>query len=326
VVSDVRFFDSCLFLWLFHTQPLREVGIECEIDFAEWPNVPLRVATRDWSIGFYNRVPADIPTPGFAPSYWTDLTLYRGYSLILSNRHSVGRHDVRGLTGALDVLRRLKNKIAHPRVITIGADTTWRFVQNALVRHELKDCDFVDVPDADVALEQFLAGDGDLFVGGLPQRFQALKHNCIELISADNNPLLFSLNSLIYSGPKREAPPPEVLAAAAGFWFRTIARAKQDENYRNEVVDQCVRMAKGADRAQWLDPEQFRQLLDPATVSPYEVFPARPTDLLDAISEDVFVKVLEHINTTKGSAGIPAIIDDFRRVLGRPTKRPSDQH
>lgn len=317
VVSDARFFDSCLFLWLFYTQPFREVGIECELDFADWQNVPLRVATRDWSIGFYNRAASETPgVPDFGVNYWADLAVYRGYSLLVSKKHDTKGYDVKTLKGAVDFLKHLR-KAAGPRptIVTVGADMTWRLRNNALIGSALAGFEFELVPDADVALEQFLAGFGDLFVGGLPQRLAATKAKCVEVLSFDNNPLLFSLNSLIYSGDKKDQPPPAVLAAATSLWYQTIARAKAEPPYRAELVEQCIRMAT-AERAQWLDADHFRALFDPDNKNPSEVLPARPTELADSITADVFVNILRVIKEDRKGINVDTVITDLVRTLG----------
>jgi transcriptional regulator with XRE-family HTH domain len=327
IFSDPRFFDSCLFLSLFQDQPLREYGINCQLEPCEWRSTPFRVSDASWSVGFYNR--RAVPTIGNRPivsvSYWTDLCLYCGYALVAAKRHDTRNYDLTKLPGALTFLSDLRKKFPgkkRPVIVTIGTDTVWR-LQNSLTGPELGPNNFVleVIEDPDVALNQFLGGTGDLFIGGLPQRLVATgkPHNLVEVLNFANNPLLFSLNSLIYSSEYEKSPPISVLAAITGLWYRAIDEARDHAEYRQQIIKQCTRLAQNyRSTTTWPDPIHFDALLAQTPEQParsrYELFAAKPTELSDAITNDIVSAVFLAVRDNP-KVDIDQVVADLRRTL-----------
>ena len=166
-----------------------------------------------------------------------------------------------------------------PTIITIGGDTMWRLYTP--LTPVLRDGDFAfePIPDADQALRTFLGGAGDLFLGGLPQRIAAQKKGCHAVLSFENNPLLFSLNSLIYSEALKDRQ--GIVSAASGLWFKTITEAKRDPAYLGVVQKGCMELL----RALQIDQHSLTEELIAEVLGSnrYEIFPERPIDLSDEL-------------------------------------------
>jgi hypothetical protein len=282
VVTDPRFVDSAIFFWIFSAQPLRGIGIDCELIRTDWERVPEEVSNRKNAIGFFNR--RSIPDFG-GVRYYMDLCLYKGYAL-LARRDDV-RKKITRIQDAREFLTGLvaRKKKEKPTIVCMGADTVWSL--RTSLTPELSDQNFVVKPfgNADFALEKFAAGLGDLYVGGLPQRLRACKeYNCIEILNSEINPLLFSMNSLIYSeqfaGGDDAAQP--LLSTISALWFRNISALKRDEDMRSQMFSEVQRFST-ADREtarSSLTHEAFEAVLRNGA---YEDFPDTPTGLVDSI-------------------------------------------
>ena len=298
IVTDPRFVDSAIFMWIFSEQPFRQIGMDCDLVKTDWANVPHAVASGNSpAIGFYNRRAALRRGPHrfVRVNYWTDLCMYKGYALMA--RPGAAERDFGTLGEAEKFLKKL---IADHRsgskatIITIGGDTMWRLYTP--LTPVLRDADFAfeHIPDADLALRTFLEGAGDLFLGGLPQRLAARKVGCYEVLSFANNPLLFSLNSLIFSEALKDRQ--GIMSAASGLWFKTIAQAKADPSAMKSLQNGCLRLLDNLKVDQHcITADLIAEVLSDER---YEVFPDRPTDLFDELLSMV-ATTFRHLTANK---------------------------
>jgi len=319
VFSDGRFYDSALFLWtLCELQPLLPLGITCVPRHVNWSEVPDRIARADLAIGFYNR---KVKKKGLENiGYWTDLTIYRGYALI-------GRR-IKGLllSPPTKYLEELRKKRGELKILTIAADTLWQ-LQNPLPPGIITESTVIQIePDADRALMRFAKeGEADLFVGGLPQRLKARELGLEEVINSRNNPLLFSLNSLVFAKSTLDTPRGEpLLGAVSSVWFRSVQQLRSSTTFREAAVSAIPEMLNRlgvADHS--IDQKGLDEVLPgPLGGEEYEIFPESPTDLLDAYNS-----ILLAILTSPQVAGAAgelhhAVAQHLARIMGQDTDQP----
>lgn len=265
VVTDPIFVDSAIFTWICNTQPLRKYGIELKVDRADWQSVPMKFVYGDTEsvVGFYNRN-LEKPEEGEPTSlldealekveYWSDLCVYHGYALlarpeILQNPKEFETRPVPEGT-ILELIEELRKgpgayrkhvipDYADNRIITMGADTKWRLVRSpafgtALAQPGLA---IAEIADADIALTSFLNGAGALFIGGLPQRLVAEARGCVRIITRDEDPFLFSVNSLVCTKAIKDKP---ILYWLDALWAQTIRQMREDSEFRQKVADECI--------------------------------------------------------------------------------------
>jgi transcriptional regulator with XRE-family HTH domain len=318
VVTDPIFVDSAIFMWICSTQPLRKHGVELQFERVDWQSVPAQFGYEDQPvIGFCNRNYEVPPGQPALPReilervhYWSDLCVYRGYAVLarkemLKNPNAFAQRPVPGdqITALLKEIaegpKRGRQHVApdfeDKRVITIGADTRWRLVASPTFGPALQRLEMLTVPDADIALTSFLRGTGALFVGGLPQRFQAESEGCIPIITAKEDPFLFSINSLVCSHALEDKP---ILYWLEALWAHTIHRMMDEKGFREQVAQECVDLlkAKGMTRSS-LKVEHFHTVFES---NEYESFITRSSALTTVVVDtlqDIFARLA---TTTKG--------------------------
>lgn len=252
VVTDPRFIDSALFLWIFRQQPFRAAGleIECLLVEKEWTKVPGFVAAESNAIGFYNRRREPIGADETV-DYWADLCVYRGYALL---SHPCLGLEARPCT-LQDTEKFLKAFLYHckqhrvqPTIISIGGDTVWRFGEKLTLNVGRESFQQKNIQDANKALAEFRRQEYSLFVGGLPQRLQAQAEGAIPIIDAGHKPGLYAVNGIICH-PNLAVGGRAILQSAASLWFDTVSRLKRDEQFRNEVVAGILDMLRAIEPA-----------------------------------------------------------------------------
>jgi hypothetical protein len=201
-VTDGRFIDSALFQLAVKEASKKIYDIDVVIRQFEWRNIPSYISTKI-AIGYFNRRSIQFADEELYSSLkvWGDLCIYKGYALIGRKRdfertpESIAEADQ-----VLDsLLTKREGEGRNAKLISMGADTRWRFESPALKSYSKKRIEFVDV-NADEALKRFKYGEADLFIGGLPQRLSLSEdQEFLEIVSSDNLPTLFSVNSLIYN-------------------------------------------------------------------------------------------------------------------------------
>ncbi len=320
IVTDPRFFDSALFTWLFtQQQPLVPVGITCEPLNVHWAWVPETLEEHPRSVGFFNRRSRSRigNTPVGRVDYWSDLCLYQGYALLARKSLGAPTHpDRREANDFLAGLLRRRQKGNPPRIISMAADIVWklRTPLNPLLTPER----FVvhRVPNPDAALQLFLDGEGDFFVGGLPQRLVAKTAGHVELLTFENNPLLFSVNSLIYPNEllDRDQHARSLLSAMSSLWFIMVNRLRSDDSFRSIACEDIPRMLDDMfGRGRHFVTKQgmakmLSQAFDSSGDEQYEFLPSRPTDLLDAWAR-------AHARLLKEIADDPRLVDDMNDIV-----------
>ena len=312
VVTDPRFIDSAVFMWIFSTQPFSSIGVDCELFRTDWRSVPDGIASeKEYAIGFFNR---RVVEPGLQSilEYWTDLCIYKGYALLA--RPGTGPQTGMTLSHAKKYLETLCSEHGTPVIITMGADTVWRLttpltpiLEKGKQRFKVK-----DYGNADLALRQFLEGEGHLFVGGLSQRLVARERGCIEILSFNNNPLLFSLNSLICTQKVVEEQKP-LLAAVVSLWFETVAALQNDIEFCKRVARASIKLIESMGLRDHSLQEDFFTKVFMSEKGAYESFPIHPADLMDQL-RDILTRVVKTSIKDKYSK---QILNEFSGALSR---------
>jgi len=329
VITDPRFFDSAPFTWIFSNQPFASLGIDCELTCVDWEAVPREIAKHANAIGFYNRRARTRVGEGRARDvrHWIDLCLYRGYAVMARPNAGAPVHPTR--KEANEYIEKLIAEYAargqKPVVVYMAADTEWKLrtpFNPAFTDQYLR---FVREPDPDEALRGFLEGQGNLFIGGLPQRLAATAQGCTEIISIENNPLLFSINSLVYPELMLQARNAKaILGLASSLWFETITRIREDQEFRATVCNEVPKLLDdlGVEghhvSGSFLDRvlPRSRRLAAQEAEEPdqtHEYFPDQPTGLLDAVVRSCaqVIKEVTHDRTLEDQA-----IEDIIAHLG----------
>jgi transcriptional regulator with XRE-family HTH domain len=329
VISDPRFIDSAVFMWMCSTQPfLRHHDVVFELVPKDWSRVPpemigqLDLSEPAPAIGFYNRNPAtDTSTllevdTSTRLKHWTDFCLYRGYAVLA--RRSDTPEKIRAARDAgnrvpeADIRSFLKELVQNAgakkaTIITIGADTD-RVLSTPLFKTEFSSFNVKSEPNPDYALSAFRGNYGSLFVGGLPQRLRAEKNDsCIPIVTWKEDPFLFSINSLFCT--------PQLYGSSLVYWIEalwheTISKMA-DKPFRDRVATECQSLL----RSLQIDPEEtslsremFEDVLGPRGRE-YEVFLKRGGEL-----NPNFVDI---------TAGIVEIVDRPREA-GQPRVSASE--
>lgn len=288
VVTDPRFVDSAVFMWIFNTQPFRTLGIDCELLSVDWRDVSQTVATTEYAIGFNNRraVLKVGDQEVFPVKYWSDLCVYKGYALIA--RKSDLQPEAPGHELTLeqakkhlqDLITKYKRKGSKPTIVTIGADTMWRLETPLTEEIKPESFTFQTFADPNFALNRFIGGIGDLFIGGLPQRLEAQEAECVEVLNFKNNPFLASCNGIICPDLMIKEQKP-LLAAATSLWFEVISRMKANASFRHRVAQGCIQLIDDLRVSNHsLKIKHFDQVFKS---DEYEYFPESPVLLLDKV-------------------------------------------
>ena len=299
VVTDPRFIDSALFLWIFRQQPFRAAGleIECLPIEREWTKVPGFVAENSNAIGFYNR---RLERGGAeCVDYWADLCIYRGYALL--------SHPCLGLKKRPDTLEDseeflksflldLRQREVPPTIISIGGDTVSVFGDK--LTPNVRRISFREQPveDANEALEMFRKNKNSLFVGGLPQRLQAEKWGAIPIIDDHHKPGLYSVNGIICH-PDLTLGGRAILQSAASLWFDTVSRLKGDEQFRNEVVSGIRDMLRAHDPGSEVlfQDSMFERFFSSNDLELFAASPAEIPDMLADLQSDLIRAALRPV-------------------------------
>ena len=310
VFTDPHFIDSALFWWIHHNQPLISANVTCQLQQLPWGTVPQMVADDHLAIGFYNKqvlTRAD-PNPTFKLQSYADLTFYKGYALIGRNSES------QPIAPPLDIhaARKLLTTGKKPTIVTMTGDPKHR-----LLTPLTTDMDFHwhAFPSADMALRRFQDGEGDYYIGGLPQRlFLKSDPRYLEVLHFGNNPFMASINSLFCSH-KLATEHPDLLAATLCTWFDTVRRMHEDAPYRRAVAADIIKL---------LDTDQHNLTLglfdEVFQDNEYEIFSTRPGDLLgpvlDAVQRAIeCLSVKDLLHSKKPNPKLQEAFVHFRRAL-----------
>ncbi len=291
VVTDPKFLDSAIFLWLFKSNALTSLGIEWEIRQVPWKGVPWLVQKTDMSLGFYNRKTATAVTEGLvaAPRFWADLAVYEGYALMARKDDATGLPNEPSIAESLEYLRRLLATNDRPVVLAIDKVTFTRFKTPLAKDLPWERFQVVTEFDADAALELFLNKHGDLFVGGLPQRFKA-QHSgqCVPILSISNDPWLFSLNSLICSETMFRNGQ-GLMALITAVWFQVCRELRADAAFRTkmfgELTDMLANELRVTDHS--ITEDLVHSVFKAEDPSVLEFFPRRPAGVITRVWQKI---------------------------------------
>jgi transcriptional regulator with XRE-family HTH domain len=300
VISDPRFFDSALFMWLLHTQPFRaaNVQIDCELVQEKWAGIPVAVSRNERAIGFFHRrsIPQHSGVAQYHIQYWADLTVYKGYVLFARKEdfqqlrptgEKISDYEV--ANGFLGDLKQRRGGTL--RIVAGVQDVEWR-LRNPLTPELEDNVDFIPYIDADHAVSQFQEGVGDLFVGGLPQNMKLRSEGFPEILNFNIDPYLFSLNSLICSGDMPDSPQGRaILWTVTSLWFQTVAQLKRSPEALTNAAEGILQMLS---TLKINDPSitasNFHCLFS-GDAAADEFFPEKPTDILDHLTKEVLHRI-----------------------------------
>jgi transcriptional regulator with XRE-family HTH domain len=252
VVTDPRFVNTAMLLWIFNHQPLR--GIKCKLIPVNWNQIPNEVAKRDYAFGIFSRRNRGLKrSPGY--KFWADLHLSKTYYLMA--RPGILSNSLNNLRDAEQFLNRLlvkcksdfklgKRNTPKPIVIVFNLNTLVRlqFENNPLMPWlSTENFSFIEISNPDAALNEFLEGRGDLIDLSLNQVIVAKNHGCHEVLSSNTYPLMVSIQSLICS-PHLYEKNPEILSTASAIWFKTIRRMRDDDNFRADAAKEIPNLLR----------------------------------------------------------------------------------
>lgn len=291
IVTDVRFYDSALFMYLFYNIGQYK-NIKLNLIQTDWSEVSKIVASEQNCLGFYNRK-VHIKH-GNIIKFWHDMCIYKGYSILIRKNHPAlkGYQEniiIDSLEKASDLIKHISSYYTKENikgvVITMGGDTSFKLTNAPIIDEFVKlyfTLESVDNPDKALAI--FKEGVGDLFIGGLPQRLVA-KRYCIDIVSSQIHPLLFSINTLIYNKSLDENNSiKNILYFASKAWFEATSRLKTDDIYRKEVFSSIKEMLIKLGIAEHnLEEDGFNAVFGNLTKQDYEIFPSRPSDITDHV-------------------------------------------
>jgi transcriptional regulator with XRE-family HTH domain len=314
VITDPHFLDSALFLWLFESRFLNSFGIKWNFKKTIWSMVPMDVDETQHSIGFFNRKSKVIfrGKTYASPKYWSDLCVYKGYSLIARRENVPWKKKVPDIREVEKYLNDLTQRSSgRPMIVTMASGTVKQF-DNPFVKAEWDKFKIEVLPNPDIALSMFLKGYGDLFIGGLPQRFKAEKEgDCISLISAANNPALFSMNSLICSRGMYDQGR-AIMSVITSVWFQVCDKLREDRDFRTKVFYELDDMLKTKfeifDHSITMD--LFDAVFDNQLENNYfEFFPRRPAGIVSQTIKILDECVQQGIKLKFSAAEIGAAIE-----------------
>lgn len=329
VISDPRFIDSSLFLWIFHQQPFINAGlaIKCIVEERDWRTVPECVAKTPNSIGFYNRRIEPLSTPEKV-GYWSDLCIYRGYA-VLAHKLPEFNSSPKTKSDTKNFFKRFfsychENNL-DPTLISIGGDTEWRFGDELFPG--IKKCDFTQcvISDANKALQKFYQDTNSLFVGGLPQRLQAEKDGYISIVDEKNNPALYSVNGIIYNTAMPEGKV-GFLQSVASLWFDTVSRLKSDKNFRREVAVSIRDFIKTHDLSilTQFESSMFDSIF---CEGKFEVFPETPAQITQDFSSQAGKEIraqLDSYKNDKQKGIVISALDNANGILSEAAKQSTE--
>ena len=287
VITDPRFLDSAVFMWMLRNQPLQSLDVRCDLLAADWRSVPEQVASHEYAVGFHNRrsVLRHREKTVYGVKVWSDLCLYKGYALI--GRPNPEHAPTFTLVEARKLLREtieiFAQKGERPTLVCMGADSIWKLYTPFTPEINTDTFAIHAFNNPDLALRSFLEGFGDFFMGGLPQRLVAREHGCIEILNFANNPLLFSVNSLICSNSVYEEHP-FIMTSIASVWFETIRKIQRDQAFCEGVAESSIQLLDdlGIDGT-ILCRSFFSQIFRNASGREYESFPEHPGGVIDEL-------------------------------------------
>lgn len=160
VITDPRFIESSIFHWVFSQQPLASAGIRFQLIACDWRSIPEKLSATPNSIGMFNRrtVVTFERRPIYDVALWSDLTLYKGYALIIRSDGSITSPvSLPQATQHLkETLKSRQDSDSKPVIICMGADTVWKIVTPFTPDFDLDDYHIESFDSPDVALKTFL--------------------------------------------------------------------------------------------------------------------------------------------------------------------------
>lgn len=256
----------------------REEGLDVEIVILGWQAVQESLAAKAIDVGI-NNISAVVSTyaagPGFVYAYGFN-TFDDGFALMvrpdgklmpLSTFLSKGlqRADAAKLTAA-----QLKGKT----VITTSNTDMEQGVAAAAKRGGLNfqaDVQILNLPPAD-GLAAFIAGQGDAYIGGIPQRAAATRQGMVEMLTgADIGPA--PINGFVTTKEFAETQMPQLLALIK-VWFRVVDHV--NNNLSAAAEEMAAELNKNGNSG--FTPAEFKQFWNKL-----EHYPANPRE----VEEDI---------------------------------------
>lgn len=235
VCTDGSFINTAVFLLAAIEASKQMPEADLTIKHIEWDNLKHVFGRKDNIVAYMNRrhlTRVDAPI-----TVWSNLTVFKGYALL-------GRPEdfaVKLPTLAAANARLLElSRTRKLTIITNGADSADVLntpLTPALRHHNIR----IEIdPPAD-ALERFLRGRGDLFISGLPQTLEGKRAGMVEVMSSENHPLMFGINSMVYEELR---VPDTILEQIATSWSVICRRLKRDEEYARQKYKEWAEIAR----------------------------------------------------------------------------------
>lgn len=247
VITDGRFIDTAVFLFSAMEGANNAPPTRIRLRQVDWASVPYETAKASAAISYMNR--RAVPDVGENVRLWSNLCAFHGYALI--GRPKDFPSPPASLAEANAALEALaaKRKL---RIITFGSDSI-DVLRTPLTPTLNSDRVTMESLPVEHALNRFLGGHGDLFIGGLPQRLSCVKQGLVEVVTSQMNPLMLGIDSLPYNGDVDV----EVLQAISASWSRVCRELAASEDYAREVFKKWSKIAQALQIAPMYGEDEF---------------------------------------------------------------------
>ncbi len=251
ICTDSRFIDSSIFLLAAERAAHRLKSTDLVLAHREWSRVPSYVAEVSNAIGYFNRRSSYTSLEPSAIESWGNLCFYKGYAILgRTSRIAASPTSIEESNRVLD--RLLSEAAGRGRrlvIMTMGVDAIWRFASPLLFNFDITRCEIRE-DDVESAADRFLGGEGDLFIGGLPQRLRCMESGkCVEIVTSEYDPTLFAVNSMIVKSSDVETVR-DVLNAIFDEWGKLTRELEAGDSAVDALFEYYVRTtsALGAGR------------------------------------------------------------------------------
>lgn len=290
VITDGSFIDTAVFILAVIDASKVSPAATIRVRQVDWASVPYEVAKATNAIAYMNR--RSIPDVAGGVQLWSNLCSFHGYALMgRPADFPTAPADLASANSALEKLaygRRLK-------IITFGSDSV-DVLRTPLT--PIFDSDRVTIESLPVehALDRFMNGRGDLFIGGLPQRLICVQNGLVEVLTSQINPLMLGIDALVYKG---EVALP-ILEAISTSWSRMSRRLAANEHYCRGVHQNWTEIARILDIRPTFGEREFLVATHSKAGSYLKFFAGRDdaaTDLIQAT--ETIVEQARHMGMSR---------------------------
>jgi ABC-type nitrate/sulfonate/bicarbonate transport system substrate-binding protein len=256
----------------------REEGLDVDFSVLGWTEVMEALSAGHIDVAI-NNISSVIATHERNPQivYWYGLNPFdNGFALMIrpDGKLKTLKQIEQGGKSHEEAIRLTAAQLKGKTVVTTGKTDMEQGVAAAARRGGLdfkKDLRIIDL-NPDEGLAAFLRGEGDAFIGGIPQRTRAVKEGMLEMLTgADIGPP--PINGIVTTKDYAAKHQDELLKILH-VWFRTVNHINQNMDDGANIILKQLNAASGAG----MTVEDFRKFWNN-----YESYPANPREVQQLI-------------------------------------------